>query len=127
MSRNRMRYTAAIIGTICIAAFAACKGQQKDTGSVHKPTDEPTVYKGVADKNCAAEMSFGSYASGIDSEAYQKTLNLVGRWLVQYTSTSLGREGETRLCFPLTELKENNKRVFIDSLKIIAKGGQLVS
>jgi hypothetical protein len=43
------------------------------------------------------------------------------------TSKTIGREGERRICLPLTELKENEKKDLIEQLKKIAKEGQLVS
>jgi hypothetical protein len=130
---SRFRDTTTVIIAICLAAFVACKAQQKQPETQQpvstgpKPTEEPTVYKGVTDQNCAAEMAFGSYGAGIDSDAFGKTMTLIGKFSVQYTSKNIGREGETRICMPLTELEKKNKEAFIDSLKIIAKGGQLVS
>ena len=127
---SRFRDTSAVFIALCFTAFVACKAQQKQQEQVStgpKPTDEPTVYKGVTDQGCAAEMAFGSYGAGIDSDAFGKTMTLIGKFSVQYTSKNIGREGETRICLPLTELEKKNKEAFIDSLKKIAKGGQLVS
>lgn len=110
--------------------FVACKAQQKQTEPVStrpQPTSDPTVYKGVTDQNCAAEMAFGSAGAGIDNAAYNRMMSLIGTFSVQYTSKNIGREGETRICLPLTELEKKNKEVFVDSLKKIAKDGQLVS
>jgi hypothetical protein len=128
----RFREVTTVIIVLSFTAFLACKAQQKPQETVQAPTgpkktDEPSVYKGVTDQNCAAEMAFGSYGAGIDSEAFEKTMNMIGKFSVQYTSKNIGREGETRICLPLTELGNKNKEAFIDSLKKIAKGGQLVS
>jgi hypothetical protein len=92
-----------------------------------KATKEPTVYKGVTDKTCAAEVAFGSYGSGIDGKAYEKVIATIQQYKVSHTAKTIGREGETRICLPLTELKKKKKKEFIDALKKIAKEGQLVS
>ncbi|MEO6302776.1 MAG: hypothetical protein ABIP51_06360 [Bacteroidia bacterium] len=88
---------------------------------------QPTVYEGVTDQSCAVEVSFGSPGSGIDGPAFDKVLALIDSKKVAYTSKTIGREGERRLCMPLTELKENDKKDFINQLKKIAKEGQYVS
>ena len=112
----------AIITFCCM--IGSCEAQQKPA---HKPTKDPVVYSGVIDPKCAVEMQFGSYSAGIDAEAYQKALHLIGRHGVVYTSTTIGREGEKRLCMPLTELSRRKKKAFIDTLKQIARKGELVS
>jgi hypothetical protein len=113
------------ISLLLFFALGACKAQDKK--QAHRPTKDPVVYRGVIDKKCAVEMQFGSYSAGIDDKAYRQTMDMIGRWEVSYTKTTIGREGEKRLCLPLTELSKSRKRVFIDSLKKIARGGQLVS
>lgn len=128
MGRNIIR----ILGFLLISALlaglqASCRSGQQVQGQAHQPTDDPVVYRGVIDNTCAVEMQYGSYAYGIDSEAYRKALALIGRFGVTYTEKNIGREGETRICLPLTELKKSEKKAFIDSLKAIARGGQLVS
>lgn len=92
-----------------------------------QPTKEPFVYKGVTDNACAVEVSFGSYSAGIDGKAYDKVIALIDSKKLKYTSKNIGREGETRLCLPLTELSKKQKNKFIGQLKKIAKEGQLVS
>ena len=121
---RRAFYNSLLI-VFAMMGFYMCKAQDK--GGAHKPTKDPVVYKGVIDRSCAVEMQYGSYGSGIDSEAYQKTMNLIGKYAVNYSTTNIGREGETRICLPLTELGRKSKRAFVDSLKKIARGGQLVS
>lgn len=120
-----MKSTLFISLVSCSLFFIACKAQDKS--SAHKPTKDPVVYKGVINKDCAVEMQYGSYGSGIDDKAFTKTMGLIGRWAVNYSSTNIGREGETRLCMPLTELDSKKRRQFIDSLKQIARSGELVS
>ena len=108
----------------CTLAALSCRSQQ-DTGP--QPTKEPTVYKGVTDKSCAVEVAFGSYGSGIDGEAFKKTMTVIEAYKQPYTSKPIGREGETRLCMPLATLKGKKRTAFINELKKIAKTGQLVS
>lgn len=92
-----------------------------------QPTKEPTVYKGVSDQACAIEVSFGSYSAGIDGKAFEKTTALFKKYKVSHTAKGIGREGEQRLCLPLTEIKGTKKKKFIKELKKISKEGQLVS
>ncbi len=92
-----------------------------------KPTSDPTIYKGVTDNACALEVSFGSYSAGIDGPAMDKTMALIKKYNLASTSKNIGREGETRICLPLTEIKGMKRKRFIKELKKIAKAGQLVS
>lgn len=113
------------ICTLFILAVTSCKSQ---TGQREpKPTKEPTVYKGVTDPACSVEMAFGSYGSGIDGKAYEKVIALIEKHKLKYTAKNIGREGETRICLPLKELKGKKKTAFINELKKIAKEAQLVS
>jgi len=105
---------------------AGCKGQQK-TNSEPVQTSEPYLYKGVTDQNCAVEVAFGSYGSGIDGAAFEKIQAAIEKRKLASTSKNIGREGETRICLPLTELKAKEKNEFIEQLKSIAKEAQLVS
>ena len=113
----------AVICSFLLAA-TACRSQQ-DQGP--QPTKDPTVYKGVTDRACAVEMAFGSYGAGIDGEAFKKTMAVIEAHKQPYTSKSIGREGENRICLPLTKLKGRKRTAFINQLKKIAKEGQLVS
>lgn len=113
-----------VIFFVSLIIFFACHSRSKEP---HRPTSDPTVYKGVLDPACAVEMQYGSYGAGIDDSAYTETMKLLGRWNVTYTSKNIGREGETRLCMPLDNLKKKEKRQFIDTLKRIARHGKLVS
>lgn len=90
-------------------------------------TNEPTVFKGVTDNACAVEVAFGSPGSGIDGTAFEKLIAAIDSRKLKYTSKNIGREGETRICLPLTELKSRKKKQFINQLKKIAKEGQYVS
>jgi hypothetical protein len=92
-----------------------------------QPTKDPTVYRGVTDNTCAVEVSFGSPGSGIDGKAFDKVTAAIDSKKLKYTSKNVGREGETRICLPLTELKGRKKTQFINQLKKIAKEGQYVS
>jgi hypothetical protein len=111
---------------ISVFVVASCKSQVVNSGDP-QPTKEPTVYKGVTDKACAVEVAFGSYGSGIDGVAYEKVIAAIENRKLKSTAKSVGREGETRICLPLTELKGKKKTEFINQLKKIAKDAQLVS
>jgi hypothetical protein len=114
--------------TVIILCFTAlsCKSQVV-TSKDPKPTSDPTVYKGVTDQACAVEIAFGSYGSGIDGIAYGKVTAANESKKLKSTAKNIGREGETRICLPLKELKGKKKTEFINQLKKIAKEGQLVS
>jgi hypothetical protein len=90
-------------------------------------TKYPYLYKGVTDTACAVEIAFGSYGGGIDGKALESVQALIKKYNVRSTSKALGREGEMRICLPLTELSKRRKKAFTCDLKKIAKKGQLVS
>lgn len=92
-----------------------------------QPTSDPTIYKGVTDLACAVEVSFGSYAAGIDGPALDKVNALIKKYNLSSTSKNIGREGEIRICLPLKEIKGNKRKRFMKELKKIAKEGELVS
>lgn len=99
----------------------------QETNPGPQVTKEPSVYKGVIDKACAIEVNFGSYAAGIDGPAMDKVMALITKNKLANTAKNIGREGETRICLPLTELKGRKRNQFINQLKKIAKEGELVS
>lgn len=113
-----------VFGLLLFGAYAI-NAQTPNPGP--QPTGDPTIYKGVTDLACAIEVQFGSYSAGIDGKAYDKVIALIDANKLKYTSKNIGREGETRLCLPLTELSKKKKNKFIAKLKKIAKEGQLVS
>ncbi len=117
-----------ILSATFFLAFAACKSKAKtQTSSQPVVTDQPTVYKGVTNDSCAVEVAFGSYGAGIDLKSYDAVMKTIESKKLKYTAKSIGREGETRLCLPLTEMKGKAKSEWIDQLKKIAAEGQLVS
>ncbi|MEI8136892.1 MAG: hypothetical protein WCH21_06160 [Bacteroidota bacterium] len=136
-----MKHAIILLGGILLIGIASCKTKSKvqtttntktstsnsDAKAVNSSTTQPTVYNQVTDQACAIEVSFGSYASGIDGPALDKVNALIEAKKLKSTSKTIGREGERRICLPLTELKENEKKDFIEQLKKIAKEGQLVS
>lgn len=125
-----MKFFSLAFSSILLAGLLSCKSQQQNTATnANGPqsTGDPTVYNGVTDNACAVEVAFGSYGSGIDSKAYEKVIAAIESNKLKSSSKTIGREGETRICLPLTELKGDKKNQFIDQLKKIAKEGQLVS
>lgn len=115
-----------VITALFVFVLVSCKAQVVNAKDP-QPTKEASVYKGVTDQACAVEVSFGSYGSGIDGTTFTKVTELIEKYKVKYTSKNIGREGETRLCLPLKELKGKKKTQFINQLKSIVKEGQLTS
>jgi hypothetical protein len=91
---------------------AACQSRSKTEGS--KP----------AKSNCAAKVSFGSPGSGIDLDTYNNVKALIDEKKLHYTERPIGREGETEVCLPLTELKKSEKKEFIQRLKKTVSEGK---
>ena len=115
-----------LVTALFVFVLLSCKaqvGNPKDP----QPTKEAWGYKGGTDQTCAVEVSFGSYGSGIDGTTFTKVTELIEKNKLKYTSKNIGREGETRLCLPLKELKGKKKTQFINQLKSIVKEGQLTS
>ncbi len=92
-----------------------------------QPTKVKTVYKGVTDLSCGLEINFGSYGAGIDGKAFDRVMNVIQTNKLTTTSKNIGREGETRICLLLNELKGSKRKNIINQLKKIAKEGALVS
>jgi len=109
------------------ALFLSIAGVNAQTNDGPKLTKDPTVYQGVTDNSCAVEVNFGSYSAGIDGPSMDKTMALIKKYNLAHTSKNIGREGETRICLPLTEIKNYKRKCFIKELKKIAKSGELVS
>lgn len=121
-----MKRLSLILSSFLFFSVFSCNAQDNSkTGP--QPTKEPTVYKGVTDNACAVEVAFGSPGSGIDGAAYDKVMAAINDKKLAHTAKNIGREGETRICLPLTELKGRKKTQFIKQLKKIAKEGQFVS
>jgi hypothetical protein len=123
-----------VLSSLLCFNLAACKSKAKSTSTAQpvaatQPTTaaQPTVYKGVTNDSCAVEMAFGSYGSGIDGNALDAAMAKINEKHLKHSAKSIGREGEIRLCMPLTELKDKEKNEFIEQLKKIAATGQLVS
>lgn len=109
-----------IISLLIFASFfLACKTKSAGQNSKTATTDAP--------KTCAAKVNFGSYGSGIDGVKYEAIKKLIEAKKLKFDEKRMGREGETELCLPLTELKGAEKTAFIEQLKKTAEGGQLVS
>jgi hypothetical protein len=114
-----------LFASILFFAIGSCRSQI--TQKAPQPTKDPTVYKGVTDQNCAVEVTFGSRGSGVDGAAMDKVVAAIERKKLKHSARNIGREGETRICLPLSELKGKAKTAFINELKKIAKEGELVS
>jgi hypothetical protein len=123
-----MKKIPSLVFCILFIASVSCKTKAKTNNSTENTTQtQPTVYKGVTNDSCAVEMAFGSYGAGIDGAALDAVVKKIEAKKLKYSAKNIGREGETRLCLPLTEIKGKEKKEFIDQLKKIASEGQLVS
>ena len=114
-----------IFSLVCFVLPFTTAAQVTNTGP--QPTKEPTVYKGVTDNACALEINFGSPGSGIDGKAFEKVMAEIDARKLKHSSKNVGREGETRICLPLTDIRGRKKKQFIERMKKIAKEGQYVS
>ena len=76
---------------------------------------------------CKVKISFGSIGTGIDGKAYDAIKKLIDEKKLKFTEKNVGREGESIICMPLTELKKAKKTELINQLKKIAADAQLVS
>lgn len=123
-----MKHTIILLSGILFVGLASCKTKSKSQSSSSNATNTQTAANtSVTDKACAAEVSFGSYGTGIDGPTLDKVTALIDNKKLKSTSKNNGREGERVICLPLTELNESEKKDFIEQLKKIASAGQLVS
>jgi hypothetical protein len=120
-----MKKIAGILTIILLVGIIKTSAQTSNKGP--QPTKDTIVYKGVIDEACALEIQFGSYSAGIDGKAFDKIKALIESKKLKSTSKNIGREGETRICLPLTELGPKGKKKFIEQLKKIARTGYLTS
>jgi hypothetical protein len=133
-----MKKSVILLSSVLFLTLASCKTKKSQTAASSTSTSTGTQTANatnsttnenatVTDNNCAAEIYFGSPGSGIDGPALDKTTALLDSKKIKYTTKNQGREGERRICMPLTELKEAEKKELLDQLKKIAKEGQFVS
>ena len=123
-----MKNTLLLFSSLLLFSIVSCKSKEKTASAATTAEQkQPTEYKGVTNDSCAVEMTFGSYGAGIDGKSFEAAIAKIDEKKLKYTSKNIGREGETRLCLPLTEIKGKEKSEFIDQLKKIAAAGQLVS
>lgn len=116
-----------IFMTMLAVLLTGLSANAQTTNKGPQRTKDTIVYNGVTDLACAIEVQFGSYSAGIDGKAYEKIIALIESKKLKYTSKNIGREGETRLCLPLTELNKRGKKKFAEQLKKIARTGYLTS
>jgi len=123
-----MKHIIILFSSLLIFSIASCKSKAKAVATTENPEQkQPTVYSGVTNDSCAVEMTFGSYGAGIDGKSFEAAIAKIDAKKLKYSAKNIGREGETRVCLPLTEIKGKEKSEFIEQLKKIASEGQLVS
>lgn len=111
-----------LLSTVFLIGLTSCKHKQKAQQEPVK-TEPKTEVKAT----CAVTISFGSSGTGIDGKKYDEIKKMIEDKKVKYTENQKGREGERKLCLPLTELTGTEKSGFISELKKTASSGQLVS
>jgi hypothetical protein len=110
-----------LLSSLLVLGLTSCKHKEKAKQAPANPEPKTEVV------NCAVTVSFGSPGTGIDGKKYDEIKKMIEDKKLKYTEKQQGREGERKLCLPLTELNANEKGTFIDQLKKTAATGQLVS
>ncbi len=141
-----------IIGFITIAlAVSACKSSKDSSESTEKTetetmdttpsnTGRPLVSMEVWTREQAQAgpdtfrlvVSFISFGAGTDPEskaileAYVYEYKLKNNKVVSYYMVPWGREGEVDCCFPLDELNASEQNNFIEGLRKVIEGKELI-
>ncbi|MBA3664426.1 MAG: hypothetical protein H0W61_09485 [Bacteroidetes bacterium] len=116
-----MKQAILVLSSILIIGLGGCKHKQKTQETKKDPTPKAVEVK------CAATVAFGSPGTGIDAKKYDEIKKMIESKKLKYTEKQEGREGERKICLPLTELEGSDKAAFIEQLKKSASSGQLVS
>ncbi len=114
-----MKNTIILLSSVVFFSIASCKTKAK-TQTTDSTAKEVT-------KTCAATVIFASKGSGIDAPSYDGVKALIKSKKLKFTEKRVGKEGETELCLPLTELKGSEKTDFINQLKKFENSDKLVS
>ncbi|MBX3163044.1 MAG: hypothetical protein KF900_01070 [Bacteroidetes bacterium] len=127
-----MKHAFLLFSSLALSGIISCKSQKNtetrsSASSQTVAEDTSFVYKGVTDQNCAAEIAFGSPGSGIDGQGYMRITKYIEEKKLASTSKPIGREGEVRICLPLTEVKGKEKETVINDLKNLVKQSQYTS
>ena len=123
-----MKHLFLLFSSLALFSVMSCKSQKNDQiFSGPQPTKDSTIYKGVTNNACALELAFGSYSAGIDRKGYDNITKYIESQNLASTSKVIGREGETRICLPLTEVKDKKKNEIIEELKKLVKQSYLTS
>lgn len=150
--QKSMIYTKNFFTILIFFSLVACKTQQNNTGSDTK-TQNTVVTTGVEnapvsdaaetapDKQTQAQslkdmkyrfiVSFISIGEGTDRNAKAVFETVLQKWQdkgqkIDYISAPWGREGEVDFCFPLAELSESEKGLFISEMRERLKSSSLV-
>lgn len=112
-----------LLGSVLFLGLGSCKHKQKT-----QETPKPVVAsKTEVPVHCEVTISFGSAGTGIDGKRYDEIKKMIEDKKLKYTDKQQGKEGERKICLPLTELTASDKTNFIEQLKKTASSGQLVS
>jgi len=74
-------------------------------------------------------VSFASQGSGIDAKKFEAITDFVNKHPKKpvYEVVMRGREGEREYCFHLKEIKKKEQKEFIEELRKLAQGSDIVS
>lgn len=114
-----MRKIALILLASCFTLFV--NSQTKTKTKTHSGTKEVTVKYRVV-------VSFVSIGSGIDGNRFDAITNFVNKHAKKpaYDIIQKGREGERDYCFHLKEMNKDEQKAFIDELRKMAQGSDII-
>ncbi len=98
-----------------VVSMSNCKTKSKNTKS-----------EGVT-AACRVEVDFASYGSGINNEKFDELIKFLNDNKLKHQVTHRGREGERKVCVPLSELKGNDKATMESQLKKFEDKNTLIS
>jgi hypothetical protein len=126
-----MRFILRLLFIIAVLAFG-CKSKQNtvNTAPLPSPTSDEVEAQKQAYNNVV--ISFYSIGEGINAKALDTIENFIGEYSkkinkeIPYSKTSWGREGEVDFCISLAELQGEQKRIFVQETRRLARQFELV-
>ncbi|MFA7327573.1 MAG: hypothetical protein WC121_12960 [Candidatus Kapaibacterium sp.] len=105
---------------ICALTLLSCKSTNETDQKVEPTTEQVEAY------NVRFIVSFISIGSGIDNKAKSSFVDLLKSKDLEFNSVNWGREGEFDYCLKLDELDSANQVSFIEEVKQLLSGSELV-
>jgi hypothetical protein len=130
-----MRITICLI--FAVVFFSCCKSKQngvstppaKPAPSAPLPTSDEVEAQKQAYNNVV--ISFYSIGEGVNAKAIEAIENFIGEYskkinkAIPYSKIAWGREGEVDYCILLTELKPDERKIFVDESRRLARQFEL--